>query len=80
MEIRRRNTERDVFCIRKRQRQMRVSDKGTVALAQTHDLGSQANKAKKPTIQSNVEDIPERIGFQLCMHFHDDELQSMVHL
>ena len=78
MEIRRRNTERDVFCIRKRQ--MRVSDKGMVALAQTHDLGSQASKAKKPTIQSNVEDIQKRIGFQLCMHFHDDELQSMVRL
>ncbi|CEI64665.1 unnamed protein product [Fusarium venenatum] len=44
MEIRLRNTQ--VGCVL----QMRVSDKGS--LAQTHDLESQAEEAKKPTIQS----------------------------
>lgn len=49
-------------------------------LAQTHNLESQARKAKKPAIQSKIEDVPKRIGFQLCMHFDDDKLQSMVRL
>jgi hypothetical protein len=72
MEIRLRNIR--VGCVL----QMRVSDKGS--LAQTHDLESQAEEAKKSTIQSKIEDVPKRIGFQLCMHFNDDELQSMVRL
>ena len=72
MEIRRRNTR--VGCVL----QMRVSGMGV--LAQTHNLESQAEKAKKPAIQSKIEAVPTRIGFQLCMHFDDDELQSMVRL